>query len=181
MKNTNYDLKVRKDKVKIQNLAERLYQEREERVGKIVEWDVFTEKYIKLSLPNTDLERVRYVQARTKWIELINKEMVKNKYACKLFVIPCRGVSILINGSASELTIRKRTIKISNVLGSTIETIEEMKECFPEASKLLNAFAKITVENLYAFSGRIDNSKLPFSIRKELKKIIQKALPPSEE
>ena len=180
MKNSIYALR-KTDKMKIKNLAERIFQVRESLIGRTIGWDDFTEKYMKLPIPNTDLERIQCVQYRTTWIDALNKEMVKQKYACKLFVVFNQGISILINGSASELTIRKRTRKISNVLGTTIEAVDDLKECFPEAAKLLEAYSKITIENLYAFSGRIDNSKLPQAIKRELKKIIQKSLPPSEE
>jgi len=180
MKRSIYALQG-KDKVKIGTLAKRIYDEREERKGRILDWDVFTIEYMNFPLPTTDLDRVLYSRYRTTWVVEINKVMVKQKYACKLFVAFDKGISILINGSASELTIRKKTRKISNTLEATVEAIEELKECFPTASKLLEVYHKIILDNQYTFLGRIENSNLPAEIKRELKRIIQKGLPPSEE
>lgn len=169
------------DKNKIANLADKLFSERENLIGKIIDWEIFTKDYMKLPLPDNDLDRIYWVNKRPTWIEAINKELLKQELPCRLYITPNLGISVLINGTAAKLTMTKRTKKISNVMNTTIEMVNEMKECFPEASKILDAYSKMTTENLHFFSGRILNSKLPKAIKNELIKIIQKSLPPSED
>lgn len=177
MKNM-YDFKIKRDKVKLENIAERIYQNKEKISGiKNISWEEFTDKYLKLDLPINEVERLHWVNKRTVWMNEINKTFLKNEYNCQLSVVPTIGVCLLTNGQVISQNMSKRTAKITNVFNKTIELFESMKDAFPEANKSIESFQRMTIDNLYAFSGRIDNSKLPREIKRELKKFLQKNLP----
>jgi hypothetical protein len=181
MKN-KFEYQLKRDKVKVENISEKIYQNKDKLSGvKNITWETFTKDYLKLELPVNDVERLYWVNRRTVWVDVINKELLKNGYGCQLSVVPAIGVCLLTNGQAVSQNMTKRTRKISNTFNTTIELFESMKESFPEANKLIESFQRMTIDNLYAFSGRVDNSKLPRDIKRELKKILQKGLPASEE
>jgi len=180
MENNNYVLDDSADSI-IENIVEKLYQNREKLVGKTISWESLTGDYMKKDLPNDDLSNIYWIRYRPTWVQAINKKFIKAKYPCRLKTVYGYGVDLLIHESAVSNILAQRTKKVTKAIQLSIDLFNDMQVCFPEAKKILKISGNIMTETLFGILGRIDNSRLPASQRNELKKIIAKGLPSSEE
>ena len=136
-----------------------------------------TTHYFGYDLPDDEVERLHWVNNRTKWVEELNNKFLENKYPIQLRIEFGKGVYLLPDNSAVINRIKQRTQKNANTLGKTITVYKQMLECFPDAKKLLKPCLRMAEEELFAISGRLNNSKLPLPIKKELQEIIKDKLP----
>lgn len=181
MKN-KYALNVKVHKSKIMSIAEKLYENKDKLVNKLIRWETFTTDFLLLTLPTEEVEHLQWINRRRVWVDAINKQLLKNEYACQLYVIFGLGVQLLTNGNVITQSMSKRTKKIANTFNTTIEMCEMLKGAYPEAFKEIESFQKMNEEALYGLYGRISNSrKIPSAAKRELLNELKKALPPSED
>jgi hypothetical protein len=167
-KDVTYRIKKRKDKKRLEAVAERLYSEAEKWENSILSWEDLTEKYLWFALPSTDIQTMKWKQSRSYMVVIINQQMAENKYPCRLYVKHNQGVSILTKEAPTKaMTIRLK--KRTNVSKTTFQVIEDLKESYPDAYKMLSRYQALEEDNLYSFMGRIQNSQLPIAMKRELK------------
>jgi len=87
MKNNVYVIK-QKDFPHVKNIAERIYEERNELQGKIISWESFTSKYFWFDLPEEgdDYMMECWIRKRTTLSDAINQYFVNQGYLCNLEV-----------------------------------------------------------------------------------------------
>lgn len=180
MEKKNYVLDDSDDSL-IENAIEKLFQNKEQLVGKTISWETLTTSYLKRDLPNNDMDSIYWVRLRPTWVQALNKKFIEAKYPCRLKTVYGYGVDLLINGNAVNDALSYRTKKVTKAMQLSIKLFDDYQVCFPEAKKILKISSNIMTETLFGILGRIENSRLPASQRNELKSVIQKCLPESDE
>lgn len=166
---------------RLEAVVEKFYTNRESLIGILINWEVITTDYFKVELPDNELERKYWVGFRPSWIKKINQLFIKCKYPIQLFVSYNKGCYLYSNNHAVNSIISKQIKKSTNSLKHSADLFNELKPCFPEAGKILNAASKMMLETQYGILGKIESSKLPGNTKSALKAIVQKCLPEEEE
>jgi len=177
---TNYALNESDNSI-IEHIVENMYQNKEKLIGKTISWETLTTNYFDFELPDNDMDKIYWVRMRPIWVSSLNKKFIECNYPCRLSTVYGYGVNLLIHGSAISDTLAKRTKRVTKAIQLSINLFDDMQMAFPEAKKILKISSDIMTETLFGILGRIDNSRLPTSQRNELKRIIQKSLPESDE
>lgn len=167
---------LNEDKLKVRNVAEKIFHGKEKLIGKLITWESFTMNWLWFDLPKSELDRKNWIENRPKWIQILNKEFIKWRYPCKLYVAHGKGVQLFEHGAMINKFIANSTKKILNASTNTIDRCEELLQTDTEGKKLLRQYKRLNTEKLYTWSGMIGHSKLSGGLKSEMKKLIDAEL-----
>lgn len=174
---------IHTDEVKLlESVSEKLYQSKDNLIGKSISWESLTTNYFKADLPSTPIETIYWKRYRIMWIKEINKLLLTNNYPCQLSVMHGMGVVLLSDGKAVSDKISWRFEKLSNNIGSSIDTFNSYIDAFPEEKKILKRCSSMMMDTLHCSLGLIDASRtLSKDMKEKMKSVIKKHLPEIEE
>lgn len=184
MSETIYTITKEHDSKRLQEAANKIYDQKEDLLGKQITWEGFTTEYMDFPAPNGDeLIRQRWIAARTTWVKALNELFIENKQPFHLEVLHSHGVYLLTDKPAAFKKISKRCKRQVNLYRTTVDEMQKIKasKAFPEVNRAIQGFTNIVREGMYGFLGKIENTRtLPKGAKEEIKEIIRKALPPSD-
>ena len=122
---------------RIIDVAERLHKEAEKirMFGNKVEieigWEEFTVDYMKDSLPCTDLETRLWVEKRANcWKDDVNQQFILLAYPEWLFVVPRKGLKLVLDSFASFKVIITSLKKECSIQDRKSRLLRDFAECF---------------------------------------------------
>ena len=163
---------------KISRAAERLWNDRLKLQDQLIDWEIFTTKYIKEKLPASQIQDVFWKRARSRWAWHITAYFFDCQYDAILNVTHNQGVRLLLDKEAIIKLQTRIITKLASSLGTAISRSDECRNIFPGYGRMKNALRDVLTDQMYALIGRVDSS-LSFSKehKEHLKQTIQAKLP----
>jgi hypothetical protein len=182
MKNNIYVI-GKKDFPHLKNVAERIYEEREELQGKIISWENFTSKYFWFTLPEEGDNYMKecWIRKRTTLKDAVNKYFINQHYLCSLEVVGKeQGIIVNIGESLINKTTIKDYKKLTNAHKSGVKGYSDLLGIDFHLDPILKSHIRRSRDLGIFTLGQLEyDKKINPVLKNQLKAIILKSLPPA--
>jgi hypothetical protein len=171
----------KEDQSRLANVAEKIYLKRAELINELISWESLTTKWMWFDLPDTELDRIAWIDIRPTWMRAINNEFRQRKYPVRLYNVFGHGVELKEQGAMSNKAVFSGAKKITNVFGNVLDNAEGVIESDPEGKRVLQNMSMGLRRTMIYWHGEIQLSTLPGGVKSDLIKMIKENLPPELE
>jgi len=169
--------KSHNDKTRLSIVAEKIYVQQKNLIGKTISWESLTTKWLWFEMPETALENNIWVQERPKWMRAFNDEWERRGNTIRFFNEPTKGVKLLEGSEMVNTVVTKDTKRLSKCHNNVIKNANGIIRGNPEGKKIIQKWsAGIRRTSIY-MHGEIQLSSLPLWMKRDLLKIIKDSLP----
>ena len=178
-----YTLK-REDNNRLLDIAEEIHQKIETMKGQIISWEDFTVNYMGFDLPEDEVERMKWVNARPTWVQRMNSIFLSLRYPYHIQVNPHQGISFNLGKAGAFKKINKGIKRQTSAISNTIREMDEVIKSGtygPSIQRAFKSFKDITRNNMYNLIGQVDTTReISDQQKEEIKTIIKRGLPPHD-